>query len=223
VIPACSSAVRSITGVVSDIHAHDPWLLIPVKSLGDGKSRLRQMWDAPARRALNEFLVRRMLRISSEFPGTHRTAVISACEDALLIAKSHGIHAIRQFSEPGLNCAAEEGLAALRGLGATDVLVLASDEPLVRPSDIRGLSERGARHREVLICPDKHNAGTNAIYLPGQASFRFQFGEGSCRKHFREALRAGLVPRLYLNKRIAFDIDTSADLRLWLQRYRTIG
>lgn len=59
--------------------------------------------------------------------------------------------------------------------------------------------------------------------IHAQASFRFQFGEGSCRKHFREALRAGLVPRLYLNKRIAFDIDTSADLRLWLQRYRTIG
>ncbi len=222
-IPPRSSAARSITGVVAGIHTHDPWLLIPVKSLGGGKSRLGPVWDAPARRALNEFLVRRMLQISSEVPGAHRTAVISACEDALLLAKSYGIHAIRQLSEPGLSCAAEEGLAALRGLGATDVLVLASDEPLVRPSDIRDLSERGARHREVLICPDKHNAGTNAIYLPCQASLRFQFGEGSCRKHFREALRAGLVPRIYLNKRIAFDVDTPADLRLWLQGYRAIG
>jgi 2-phospho-L-lactate guanylyltransferase (CobY/MobA/RfbA family) len=69
-----------------------------------------------------------------------------------------------------------------------------------------------ARQHEVVICPDKHCAGTNAIVFSEPTPMRFSFGPGSYLQHQCEAQRCGLVPHLYYNQRIARDIDLPEDL-----------
>jgi 2-phospho-L-lactate guanylyltransferase len=195
-----------------------PWLLIPVKSLESGKSRLFPLCSDKVRRDLNEFFLRQMLLSAGHFPGHGRTAVISQSEEVLRLVEMSGARAIRQTSAPGLNRAANEGFAALRNLGAKDILLIACDEPLVQPSDIREIVERGAGGNSVVICPDKHSTGTNAIYVPASVSIQFRFGESSCIKHVREAIRSGLSPKLHFNANVALDIDTPRDLTMWLNR-----
>ncbi len=196
-----------------------PWLLIPVKSLDSGKSRLLPLCNDDFRRDLNEFFLRKMLLTASHFPGHGRTAVISDSEEVLRLAEIGGARAIHQTSAPGLNNAAYEGLAVLRNLGAKDVLLIACDEPLVQPSDIREIAEQGAGGGAVVICPDKHYTGTNAILVPAPVSIQFRFGENSCLKHCREVVRSGFSPQLHFNANIALDIDTPRDLAMWLNRY----
>ena len=53
------------------------WLLIPVKSLADGKSRLQAVLADDARRQLNQMLLIRALAAASGYPGVARTGVIS--------------------------------------------------------------------------------------------------------------------------------------------------
>lgn len=192
-----------------------PWLLVPAKSLAAGKSRLRRVLKSDERRDLNVRFLRRMLSTAARFPGRDCTAVVSECEEVLRLAGQCGVRTIRQTSGPGLNPATEEGISALRGLGAQDIIVIACDEPLVRPSDIRGIADVRARAGGIVICPDRHYRGTNAMLVPCGATPRFQFGERSFARHCQEARRLGYVPTVHVNARIAFDVDTPGDLMMW--------
>ena len=58
-----------------------PWLLVPVKSLRCGKSRLESALAPAERRRLNEFFLRHMIAVAGQFPGLARTAVVSDADD----------------------------------------------------------------------------------------------------------------------------------------------
>jgi 2-phospho-L-lactate guanylyltransferase len=94
---------------------------------------------------------------------------------------------------------------------AASLLILPIDLPFLQTRDLREIATLGRQH-EVVICPDKHYAGTNAIVFAEPKAIQFSFGPGSYLQHQREALRCGLVPRLYYNPRIAKDIDLPEDL-----------
>jgi 2-phospho-L-lactate guanylyltransferase (CobY/MobA/RfbA family) len=95
-----------------------PWLLLPVKSLMRGKRRLAPFLNHLERRDLNEYFLRRTVKIAAEFPGIQRTAVISEADDTLTLAKDLGIYTIRQTNGRGLNHAVSQGTRELHAHGA---------------------------------------------------------------------------------------------------------
>ncbi len=192
-----------------------PWLLLLVKSAVCGKSRLAPVLDDAARARLNEFLLRRALALAHRFPGRDMTAVISGCTQVLAIAAAHGFRTIEQVDGPGLNAAATHGTRELFRLGAERVLLLPCDVPSVRADDLRELASLG----EAVICPDRAGQGTNALLVPGKLRLNYQFGQRSLQKHCQELARHGCSARIHRNARIAFDIDTAADLRRWSLQY----
>lgn len=195
-----------------------PWLVVPVKAFAAGKSRLAAVLGAAEREALNEELLCRILATARGYPGLARTAVVSDCDRALACASAAGALAIRQRSGPGLNEATAEGLDALARRGAERVLVVACDLPLLEPRDLRELGALARDARRVVLCPDKHGLGTNAIALPADARFDFRFGVASYAAHVASAERAGLTAVRHFNARIAFDVDTPEDLTAWRLR-----
>jgi 2-phospho-L-lactate guanylyltransferase len=196
------------------------WLLVPIKSLDDGKRRLKPVLADEARRQLNEFFLRRVMTVACQFPGRGRTAVISGCDGVLRLAASCGVHTIKQTGGPGLNAAAEQGVGRLRELGATRILVMAGDLPTIRPSDIREVSDAGAP-RQIVICPDKHRTGTNALLVCADTPMQFRFGDDSCAEHGRAAARTGAAPLVHFNARLALDIDVPQDLTAWLDTQKS--
>jgi 2-phospho-L-lactate guanylyltransferase len=197
-----------------------PSLLIPVKSLADGKSRLKATLDDASRRQLVEALLARVLAAASDCQDIERTAVISECDEALRVAAMHGARAIRQASAAGLNNAASEGVQALRHEGAAAVMIVAADLPLVTTDDLSEIAGVGDEPR-LAIWTDKHESGTNAPYVPSAADVQFAFGVDSCAAHQRAAIAAGLGVTIRVNRRIAFDIDTPEDLRRWREELRS--
>jgi len=195
-----------------------PWLLLLAKSFATGKSRLAPVLDDSARTRLNEFLLRHALAVAHRFPGRERTAVISECARTLQLASAHGFRAIAQADVSGLNGAAAQGVAQLCSIGVQHVLVLACDMPAVRADDLRKVAA-GAREREVVLCPDKAGTGTNGLLVPRDVPMQFHFGLHSLQKHCREVARLGLAPRIHRDPRIAFDVDTAADLQRWYRQY----
>lgn len=188
-----------------------PWLLLPVKSLSRGKRRLAPLLNQLERRDLNEYFLRRTVKIAAEFPGIQRTAVISEADDTLTMAKELGIYTIRQTDGCGLNHAVTQGTRELHAHGARALLILPIDLPYLQTHDLCEIATLRRQH-EVVICPDKHYAGTNAIVLSEPTPMRFSFGPGSYLHHQHETQRCGLVPFLYYNPRIAKDIDLPEDL-----------
>lgn len=188
-----------------------PRLLLPVKSLKAGKTRLAAAIGDGARWRLNILFLRHMAEVAAGFPGRTMTTVISGAEDTLAVAASLGLDTIRQRDDTGLNPAVAQGCTELYARGAQAILILPIDLPQVVPADLREVATLGKRSPAV-ICPDRHLSGTNAIFLAEPAQFRFQFGVDSYRRHGLAATERGLTPLLHFNARIALDVDTPDDL-----------
>jgi 2-phospho-L-lactate guanylyltransferase len=188
-----------------------PWLLLPVKSLLRGKHRLAPLLNHLERRDLIEFFLRRTVKIAGEFPGIHRTAVISEADDTLTLARELGIYTIRQTNGCGLNHVVTQSTRELHAHGARALPILPIDLPFLQAHDLREIATL-ARQHEVVICPDKYYTGTNTIVFSEPTPMQFSFGPGSYLQHQRETQRCGLMPHLYYNPRIARDIDLPEDL-----------
>jgi 2-phospho-L-lactate guanylyltransferase len=191
-------------------------LIIPVKSLAGGKSRLAPALTPARRRELNSWLLRRMLAAATLYPGRERTLLVSRCAAALALGRSAGVHCLPERRPHGLNRAASQALRSVRARGAGAVMLAACDLPRLRALDLRQLARRGARmSRGLLLCPDEQRRGTNALYLSPGVSLRFCFGRDSLRRHQAEARRRSLPVQLHRNRRLASDIDTVTQLRRW--------
>jgi len=193
-----------------------PWLIIPVKSLADGKSRLAPALTRARRRELNTWLLRHTLEAAALYPGRERTLLVSRCAAALAIGRSIGVHCLQERRRSGLNGAASQALRSVRARGAGAVMLAACDLPRLRARDLQLLARRGAHlSGGMLLCPDEQQQGTNALFLSSGVALRFRFGRDSLQRHLSEAQRRSLPVKLHRNRRIASDIDTVTQLRRW--------
>ena len=181
-----------------------PWLVIPVKSLTGGKSRLAGVLSRAARRRLGTAMLGHVLTIA----GNERVLVVSACPLARRLARTHGVSTVADPGR-GLDLAVFTGVRAALAQGAGAVVVLASDLPLLSAGELARLCDRRAG---VVLCRDRHGNGTNALRLARPLGFRFAYGAGSAAAHLAEARRRRLTVVELALAGVAFDIDTADDL-----------
>lgn len=197
------------------------WVIVPVKSIANGKTRLAPILGRPRRQRLNRAFLLHTLGVASATVGAGQVVVVSHCAETRRIANALGVVPLREPRGIGLN----EALALARdhaiSRGGTGGLVLPSDLPLSAPSDLRHVLHLGRRRKAIVVCRDRHGRGTNALYLNRLSGFRFQFGDESAARHTEEAARSGLPAVCVDRPTLAFDIDTPRDHRDWCaMKYR---
>jgi 2-phospho-L-lactate guanylyltransferase len=182
------------------------WAVIPVKASPDSKSRLAGALDAPARAALVEAMLARVVEAACGAKNVARVC--------LLGTPPHPIEGLTLLREPGggLNAAARSALTEVASLGAARVIFIHGDLPLVTARDVELLAAAPAG--EIAIAPDRHGTGTNAISLPlpQAGGFSFAFGPDSFARHRAEAERLGLRIEEIRSPGLARDIDEPEDL-----------
>jgi 2-phospho-L-lactate guanylyltransferase len=190
-------------------------IVIPIRSLSDSKTRLSPVLDPAARSALTREMLDRVVRAALGAVSRAEVVVISPDPDALAEVGrvDPSIRLILQDSKrPGLNPALEQAATAMRESGVSTILILPADLPLVSSADIDNLLRRDA---PVVIAPDRHRMGTNALMVRLDAfgePFVFQFGEESFGKHQDEAARLGVDAVTATAPGTSFDLDTPEDL-----------
>ena len=107
--------------------------------------------------------------------------------------------------------------------GATALLVLLADLPLVTAEDVDLLFRQTSGDPEVILVPCKEGEGTNALLRVPPLIMAPCFGGGpSLERHLVAARRTGIPCRVVEVPRIAFDLDSIADLeRFVAQRTET--
>jgi 2-phospho-L-lactate guanylyltransferase len=193
--------------------------IVPIRSLIGGKTRLASVLSPDERSVLTRRMLRSVVTAALTSGSVDSVVVVSPDPAVLDFASSldSAVVPFRQPAErPGLNPAIAEGVAFARSLRAAAALILFGDLPLLTGDDVRHLLRRDA---PVVIAPDRHGTGTNALMLRlGSGSddggaFAFQFGPDSYARHLDEADRLGLDVATSLTAGTALDLDTPDDLR----------
>jgi 2-phospho-L-lactate guanylyltransferase len=139
-----------------------------------------------------------------------RVVLVSESASLGTLAQSCGIERLN-IPALGMRGAARAALERVSAEGCRHALVLPADLPLLRTADLEALVR--AADADVVIAPDRHRIGTNALVLSPPLVLTPRFGGASFTAHRAAARRAGLRTRTVVRRGIAFDIDVDSDLR----------
>ncbi len=195
------------------------WAIVPIRGLESAKTRLGEGLDPEERHELVTAMLRRTLRAARATNSIAGTVVVTMDPAAAGLASEHGAIGLVERA-PGLNPAIEAGRSVAVARGATAILVLPADIPAVSAGaldDVVSCARRAtatSRARDlgvVIVVPDQHGEGTNALLVSPPALIRPTFGPGSRRAHTAAARAAGAT-LVETAGPLSLDIDTPADL-----------
>jgi 2-phospho-L-lactate guanylyltransferase len=190
------------------------WAIVPVKPLRRAKSRLASVLNRDERAALSQEMLIHTLGVLKTVPGIERVLVVSRDSRALAIARDVGAHTVTERGEPQLNSALVRATLVARGYGVSGVLVLPADLPLVQKEDIEMLVSRATDPPVVVIAPDRHGKGTNALLASPPGLIEYDFGPDSFKLHQERALEAGARVEICELPSLGLDVDMPEDLEL---------
>lgn len=190
------------------------WAIVPVKPLRRGKSRLAGLLSDDERTKLNETLLEHTLATLTGLREVEQVLVVSRDPHALAIARSHGARTVREDGQPQLNTALQRATVLAQVYATSGVLVLPADLPLLSQEDVLALLGRGTNPPVVVIAPDRHGKGTNALLISPAGLIEYDFGEGSFERHCQRAQKAGARLEIVNLPSLSLDLDLPEDLEL---------
>jgi 2-phospho-L-lactate guanylyltransferase len=190
------------------------WAIVPVKPLRRGKSRLAGALSEDERTDLNRSLLQNTLKTLSELKEVEEILVISRDPHALTIARNYGARTVHENGQPELNTALQRATVVAQVYSTGAVLILPADLPLITAKDVRTLIERAGEPPAVVIAPDRHGTGTNALLISPSGLIEYDFGENSFQRHCQRAKEAGARLEIVNLPSLGLDLDLPEDLEL---------
>jgi 2-phospho-L-lactate/phosphoenolpyruvate guanylyltransferase len=191
------------------------YILIPVKDLSRAKQRLARLMSQEERTTLTGLMMQHVLEQVKHARGYDRAAVITLYDPAIRLANSLGLEIIREKKQISESLSVDYGSRVAHEAGATSVLRLPVDLPLIRAEDIEAVLSCQSEHstdRFAVASPSRDGTGTNALGRTPPELFPSRFGPHSFERHRAEAQRCG-APFLEVHlPRIGCDIDDAADI-----------
>jgi len=198
------------------------WAIVPVKPLRRGKSRLAGALSEKERTELNESLLQHTLKTLTGLKELEQVLVVSRDPQALTIARQHGARTVREDGQPLLNTALMRATVVAQVYATRGVLILPADLPLISEEDVLTLIERAVEPPVVVIAPDRHRKGTNALLLSPSGLIDYDFGENSFEKHCELAKAAGARLEIVDLPTLGLDLDLPEDLEIVRELEKTI-
>ena len=191
------------------------WAIVPVKPLRRAKSRLSSVIGAEERLELSREMLNRVLEALAKVPEIERTLLVSRDSEAMALARHHGARTLSERPPIDLNQALQQATRAAVGSGASAVLVVPADLPLVTADDLRELVSLAESPPVLVIAPDRRQAGTNALLASPAGLIEYAFGPFSFDRHRALALAAGARVLVCDRPGLALDLDLPEDLGLF--------
>lgn len=190
------------------------WAIVPVKSLQRGKSRLAAALSSLERAELNRVLLERTIRTLMDSKAVEQILVVSRDSSVLALAREMGARTVQEDGAPSLNTALKRATLVAQVYGSSGVLVIPADLPLLTGEAISVLLQRATDPPVVVIAPDRHRRGTNALLLAPTNLIEYGFGANSFARHCERALLAGARLEVVELPSLGLDLDLPEDLDL---------
>jgi 2-phospho-L-lactate guanylyltransferase len=186
--------------------------VLPVKSFARAKQRLGDAVGGEEREQLAAAMVGDVLEALTAVPQIEGVVVVTAEPLAARAAESAGAAVVEDPEEIGQSAAVERGIDVAVARGAERALLVPGDCPAVDPDEVARLLARTAGDRSVVIVPDRHGSGTNALLLTPPCAVAPSFGAGSFARHAALARAAGAIVKVCDLPSLGLDVDTPDDL-----------
>lgn len=193
--------------------------IVPVKGLGHAKTRLSEILDPANRRALVLAMLADVLMNLRRSDAITRVVVVTDDREARHRAIAEGAEVVPDDG------AVSHSHAALRGIAAAAhpherVFLAPGDCPLLTVEDLGDLLTQPMP--PVVVVPDRHGTGTNALLLDPPDAIEPSFGPGSAQRHLDMAAAIGVDAISRVVPSLALDIDTADDLATLRARFASL-
>ncbi len=197
--------------------------LVPVRSITGAKKRLATTLAATDRERLALSMLERMLAALGRAHSLERIFVVSA--DRLLLdhAAALGAKLIEEGRPRGLNAAVALAAGAIERQGATRLLTIPGDVPLIDTGEIDRLMATDPERHPVVLVPSAAGTGTNALLTSPPTVIRSRFEGSSLEAHQQACHEAGLPCLVMELAGFALDVDTAEDLAALEERTRSVA
>ena len=184
--------------------------IIPIKPLAHAKQRLAPLLTASERQALVVAMLDDVLATLRATPVVDRIGVISRDPTVLALAAGRGAEPLHDEADD-LNGALAQAARHAVASGATAMLILPADVPLVTPAEIAALVAALNGHPGAVLAPAR-DGGTNALLASPPDVLPFLIGPGSLARHLAAAQARGVVAHVVRLPGLELDIDHPEDL-----------
>ena len=188
--------------------------IIPVKPLARAKSRLARALKAPTRAALVRSIFSRTLDVIAQVERIDGTIVVSRDLTILELGRQRNAITLME-SDSGLNPAITQAAQWAAHHHARSAIIIPVDLPLITSADLDAMIDRAEEERCIVIAPDRHEDGTNVLFVRPPDAIHFSYGPASLNAHRVQAIERGLIMHEYRSSTTAFDIDVPDDLELY--------
>ncbi len=197
--------------------------LVPVRSITGAKKRLAKTLAAEARERLALTMLESMLAAIAQARTVDRVYVVSADRRLLEHANAHGAELIEEGRPQGLNAAVALAARKIESEGATRLLTIPGDVPLLEPTELDRLMATDPDRYPVVLVPSTSGTGTNALLTSPPTVLASRF-EGLSLAAHRKACDEMDIPYLVMElPGFALDVDTADDLALLDRSTRNVA
>lgn len=161
---------------------------------------------------LNRRLLAHTLETLTAIPEIEQVLVVSRDPGALALARDHGARTVQEKGAPQLNVALTRATVVAKNYATRGVLIVPADLPLITPEDVRAMLRRVQEPPVVVVAPDRHRQGTNALLVCPVGLIEYDFGPGSFQRHCDRAIQAGARLEIFDLPSLALDVDLPEDL-----------
>lgn len=188
------------------------WAIVPVKPLQRGKSRLAGVLTREERANLNRYLLSHTLETLTEIKDIENILVVSRDPAALSLARDYGARTVQEKGSPHLNVALTRATLVAKEYTTRGVLIVPADLPLITPQDVKTMLALAKDPPVVVVAPDRHREGTNALLVCPIGLIEYDFGPGSFDRHCQLAEQVGARLEVVELPSLALDVDLPEDL-----------
>jgi 2-phospho-L-lactate guanylyltransferase len=190
--------------------------ILPVKNPNHAKERLNGFLQGAHRAKLARLMYEQTLAALCRSSGIDRVAVATSDPAIADHARTLGALVFEETEQTSHSASADAACRRAIELGATTVLLVPIDVPLVTCEDFARLA--AAARAGVVVVPSADGTGTNALARTPPDVIESRFGPGSFRLHLDQARSRGVPAEVLRLPGLMFDVDTPEDVAELLAR-----
>ena len=200
------------------------YAIIPIREFSNTKLRLSRVLSSNQRSELSIALISRV--VSTLELSKIKSVIVVASNREEASSSIRGLSSkVRVIKETvphgGVNSAMNDGIQLAQNEGASTVVLLPSDLPIINHSKVDeavGL----LNDFDLIINPSSKKDGTNLLEFAPENQFCLHYDDDSYSKHLNQALKEGLSFRSLDWPEFSVDMDTEEDLKKAMKLHQVV-